>query len=102
MGGIIAIIDVFGVFPEANLTVHVYAQLGGSGFYKWPIEEVTVVGYHYGGFCLFDMVKESLEYGFLIWFVEDHEMSFILWSRSVFEILNVLGNDLSIGDEKPL
>ena len=102
MGGIVAIIDVFGVFPEANLTVHVYAQLGGSGFYERPIEEVTVVRYHYGGLCLFDVVEESLEHSFLIWFVEDHEMTFILWSRGVFEILNVLGNDLSVGDQKPL
>ena len=54
------------------------------------------------GLSIFDVFEKSLEDGSLIGLIEDHEWPVVLWFWRVLEVVDVLGDNLSIRDEESL
>jgi hypothetical protein len=71
-------------------------------FYEWPIEKVAVISCDDGWTGRLNVLEEVNEKGSFVGCVDDGEWSFEFWFGSVIEIVNVAGDDFTIGDEESL
>ncbi len=102
VNAIVALELVFAVPLPTNLVVHINTIGAGSSLDEGPIEEITVVRRDDRGTSFFDMQEKPLQDCLLIRLVEDHERAGIFWLRGIIKVGNILRDDFSVGDQKPL
>lgn len=90
------------IYRETDLPEHVYPMSLGPRANEGEIEAVSVVCRHDGRLGLSYMFEETSKGGRLVRLVEDRERTFVLGFGGVFEIVDVVANDLSVGDEEAL